>query len=33
VAAGFPGLILMCVAIPALVIAVQRNGAGLKEAT
>lgn len=32
VAAGLPGLILMCVVIPALVMTVQRNG-HLKEAT
>ena len=32
VAAGFPGLILMCVVIPALVMTVQRNG-HLREAT
>ena len=32
VAVGFPGLILMCVVIPALVMAVQRNGSRLKEA-
>ena len=32
VAAGFPGLILMCVVIPALVMAVKRNG-HLREAT
>jgi hypothetical protein len=32
VAAGFPGLILMCVVIPALVMAVKKNGQ-LREAT
>ena len=31
VATGFPGLILMCVVIPALVMAVQRNGSRLQE--
>jgi len=30
-AAGFPGLILMCVVIPALVMAVRKNGGRLKE--
>lgn len=30
-AAGFPGLILMCVVIPALVMAVRKNGAGIEE--
>jgi hypothetical protein len=32
VAAGFPGLILMCVVIPALVMAVKKNGTRLEEA-
>lgn len=31
VAAGFPGLILMCVVIPSLVMTVQKNGSRLQE--
>lgn len=30
-AAGFPGLILMCAVIPALVMAVRKNSAGIEE--